>query len=101
MGDFKAYEHIKVNKHYNAKPGDKLKAIGFPRMGTRHESTGTALSYFNFFIAARDMNIIPGMSGGALLNEAGELVGINSRVMGDLQMYVQLVNIDSMTGLGL
>jgi S1-C subfamily serine protease len=65
------------------RPGDAVSAVGYPEGGPFQRLTGSVVDYVDgsvFGEAARIMRVTiplrPGNSGGAVLNEQGELVGI-------------------------
>lgn len=80
MGDFKKFNKLPIRTDFVVKLGDNLRSCGFA--GGRYPAICIdfkAAGQLNFYYAGKSM-IVPGMSGGPVVNENGEVVGINSRV---------------------
>lgn len=76
-GDFKARQKLTLSVKL-AVPGDTVTACGFP-MGIRIKRCATTqVTHVDLFTTRLAGPLIPGMSGGPVLNEEGQVVGINS-----------------------
>lgn len=97
MGDFTEFRKIKINTNHQLKHGEKLLSIGY-RNFKLYASDGTFNNYFGFLINTDGINLLPGMSGGPLLNEASELVGVNHGVQMENQYFAQIINLEGVLG---
>jgi V8-like Glu-specific endopeptidase len=99
-GDVRSFLTINLDKSYNAENKSNLISYGYPRGGKLNVSRGTSAGYCDFRLTSKDMNIIPGMSGGAVLNSTGDLIGVNYGVLQEIQLFNQILNIESLLRLG-
>ncbi len=97
IGNFTEFRKIKINTNHQLKRGEKLLSIGY-RNSKLYASDGTFKTYFDFLINTGDINLLPGMSGGPLLNEAYELVGVNSGTQMENQYFAQIINLEGVLG---
>lgn len=95
MGDFKKFNKLIVRTDFIVKPGDALRSCGFAHgnyPATCVDFTAVGQSYF--YYTGQSM-LVPGMSGGPVINADGEVVGINSRVDGPFSLMAPTLGLFS------
>ncbi len=75
--DFKSTHYVKLGDSNNAKVGDDVYAIGSP-LGLKNTISEGIIGAFRDNFIQISASISPGSSGGALFNDAGEVIGITS-----------------------
>ena len=86
-GDFSKFNKLRIKKTFGVHTGDNLRACGFP--GAKVPAVCIdfeAVSQKDFMYTGRSM-FVPGISGGPVIDADGEVVGICSRVQGDVSIF--------------
>lgn len=92
-GDFKAFNKMKVKKKFDIEPLDNLRSCGYPGNAESPVCIDfKAVNQFNFSYAGRSM-IVPGMSGGPVIDSDGYVVGINEAVNKTFSLFCPTMGI--------
>lgn len=92
-GDFKNFKKMPLRPGWHVKPGDTLRTCGF--FGGRLPPSCVnfvTLGNFNFDYAGKGI-IVPGVSGGPVIDHLGYAVGIASRVTNDSVIMVPTIGL--------
>lgn len=80
-GDFKKFNKLKVKSGFDVESLDVLRSCGYPGIADVPKCIDfTAMNQMGFSYMGRSM-IVPGMSGGPVIDADGYVVGINSSVL--------------------
>ena len=89
-------EYPFLNINLNKKIGDAITAIGYPSIADGIENitkgnitSKTKIKNYDFFVS--DVNVSYGNSGGAIINESGELLGLATQVSSDELMSLTYI----------
>lgn len=92
-GDFSKFNKLKVETNFTIEPNDILKACGYPGLATSPKCVDfTAVGQHGFEYAGRSM-LVPGMSGGPVINANGYVVGINAAARGTVSLITPTLGI--------
>ncbi|MCP5210656.1 MAG: trypsin-like peptidase domain-containing protein [Hahellaceae bacterium] len=78
--------HILLSKDKTFKQGDAVFAIGSP-LGIRDSVTSGILTRLSRDYLYTDAKIMPGNSGGPLINESGEVIGVNTMKVSQTSVF--------------
>jgi hypothetical protein len=94
-GDFRKFNKLIVRTDFTVKSGDMLRSCGFANgMSPATCIDFRAIGQYGVYYTGESM-IVPGMSGGPVINSDGEVVGINSRIQGELSMMAPTLGLFS------
>ena len=79
---------LKTGQSRSLRQGEKVYAIGSP-LGMRDSVTSGIITRLERNYIVTDTQILPGNSGGPLINEAGEVIGINTMKMSQSSAMMQ------------
>ena len=92
-GDFKKFKKLKIaNAVFDLERGDELIACGYARSNILVCNEVVYVSPYSFYLRGLG-HVIPGMSGGPLVDEDGYVVGVNSAQQGQYSIFGSVLGV--------